>query len=347
MAVTLPNRPYDTPDARMRFFDRLEDAIGRLPEVSSMTVASALPGTGGPQQQVTFAGDPSPARSPAPAAMTMSVGTRYFETIDAPLLRGRTFLPADGATGQEVAIVNERFADVYLADGDPIGKLIRLSGADGQDRNGPWIRIVGVSPAVRQSATDGVPDPVVYLPWRSSPQPTAALIVRTDGAPASLTPPIRELVRQLDPALPVDRALTMTEAMRQVQWNGRISRVLLNGIGTIALLLALVGLYAVTSHSVRLRTRELGIRLALGARRREIAGQVLRRVIWQLAIGLGVGLGATAVFDRLFVTGAMRLTDPVVLLPTMAAIVLVGVAACLWPASRAGRLNPATVLRNT
>ena len=101
------------------------------------------------------------------------------------------------------------------------------------------------------------------------------------------------------------------------------------------------------SHSVGLRTRELGIRLALGARRHEIAGQVLRRAGWQLAIGLAVGLGATAAFDRLFVTGATRLTDPIVLLPTMAAIVLVGAAACLWPASRAGRLNPATVLRNT
>ena len=152
--------------------------------------------------------------------------------------------------------------------------------------------------------------------------------------------------RNYHASLPVDRAMTMAEAMRVVQWNGRISRVLLHGISTIALLLALVGLYAVTAHSVRLRRKELGIRLALGAGRREIAAQVLRRAMWQLTIGLAAGVGATIAFDRLFTTTAMRLTDPVLLLPTMFAIVLVGLAACLWPASRAVRLDPAMVLRD-
>jgi hypothetical protein len=280
-------------------------------------------------------------------AVTLLIGERYFETIGAPLLRGRAFSPTDGTPGQGAAIVNERFATLYLPNEDPIGTLIRLATANGQDSTGPWIRIVGVSPSIRQSAAGGVdPDPVVYLPWRSSPSPTVAIIVRTDANPAALTPAIREAVRRLDASLPVDRAMTMAEAMRVVQWNGRISRVLLHGIGTIALLLAVVGLYAVTAHSVRLRRKELGIRLALGARRRQIAAQVLRRAMWQLAIGLAVGLGATIAFDRLFTTTAMRLTDPVVLLPTMFAIVLVGLAACLWPASRAVRLDAAIVLRD-
>ena len=161
-----------------------------------------------------------------------------------------------------------------------------------------------------------------------------------------LTPAVREAVRALDPALPVDRAMTMTDALRVAQWNGRISRVLLHGIGTIALLLALVGLYAVTAHAVRLRRKEIGIRLALGAGRRAIGLQVLRRALWQLTIGLAVGFGATAAFDRFFTTSEMRLTDAVVLLPAMAAIVLVGIAACLWPATRASRLDPALVLRD-
>jgi predicted permease len=347
MSVTLPDRPYDSPESRNRFVDRFADAVTGLPDVSSIAVASALPGAGGAAQQVTVAGRPIVSAASAPMAVTLLVGERYFETIGAPLLRGRTFSPTDGTPGEGAAIVNERFTTLYLANEDPIGTLIRLATVNGQDSTGPWIRIVGVSPSIGQSSAGGVdPDPVVYLPWRSSPSPTAAIIVRTNGNPAALTPAVREAVRRLDASLPVDRAMTMAEAMRVAQWTGRISRVLLHGISTIALLLALVGLYAVTAHSVRLRRKELGIRLALGAGRREIAAQVLGRAMWQLVVGLTAGLGATIAFDRLFTTTAMRLTDPMALLPTMFAIVLVGLAACLWPASRAVRLDPALVLRD-
>ena len=139
--------------------------------------------------------------------------------------------------------------------------------------------------------------------------------------------------------------MTMTEVLRQARWNGRVSRVLLNGIGTIALLLALVGLYAVTAHSVRLRRKELGIRLALGATQRAVGTLVLRRALGQLAIGLIVGVGATFAFDRLFITSTVRLVDPVVLLPTVAAIVAVALTACLAPASRAVRVDPVFALR--
>jgi ABC-type antimicrobial peptide transport system permease subunit len=172
-----------------------------------------------------------------------------------------------------------------------------------------------------------------------------AIIVRANGDPAALTPTIREVVRQMDPLLPVYRAATMADATRQHEWQGRISRVLLNGIGTIALLLALVGLYAVTAHSTRLRQKELGIRVALGARPREVGSLVLRRALFHIGIGLAVGIGGTVAFDRLLITTAIRLTDAVVLVPTLIVIVVVGLAACLWPASRATRVDPALALR--
>jgi ABC-type antimicrobial peptide transport system permease subunit len=140
--------------------------------------------------------------------------------------------------------------------------------------------------------------------------------------------------------------MTMTEALRQAQWNGHISRVLLNSIGTIALLLALVGLYAVTAHSVRLRRKELGLRLALGATKRAVRALVLQRALGQLAIGLAVGIGATFAFDRLFITPPIRLMDPMVLLPALAAIVIVAMVACLAPASRAARIDPSFALRD-
>jgi putative ABC transport system permease protein len=350
MSITLPNQPYDTAEARNRFFDRLGEALAALPSVSSVTVASALPQTGGPLRQVTIAGRPSVSTASLPGAAVILVGERYFDTIGAPLLRGRQFTRVDGTPGQDSAIVNERFARLLSPTADPIGMLIRVARSDARAGTEPWLRVVGVAPSVRQSALDGIePDPVVYLPWRSAPSTTAAIIGRAQGDPAALLPSIREAVRQIDSSLPVDRAMTGLDAMRQVQWNGRISRLLLHGISTIALLLALVGLYAVTAHSVRLRRKELGIRMALGAGRTAIGTLVLRRAAGQLAIGMAVGIGATVAFDRLFTTTTttgMRLTDSIVLLPTMSAIVVVGIAACLWPASRAVRLDPALVLRD-
>jgi putative ABC transport system permease protein len=345
MWITLPDRPYDTLDARNRFLDRLGETLETLPSVSSVAVANALPGTGGSLQQFTIAGTSLPES--ASRARIILVGERYFDTIGAPLVSGRPFTPIDGTPGQDTAIVNKRFVELFLPNGDPIGTLIRVATAGGQDRADAWLRIVAVAPSVRQSTLGGTePEPVVYLPLRSAPSPTVAIIVRAQGDPSALTPRVRESVRQLDPSLPVDRAMTMTDALRTQQWNGRISRVLLHGIGTIALVLALVGLYAVTAHSVRLRRKELGIRIALGARRGDVGALVLRRAILQLAIGLAFGIGATVAFDRLFVTSGTRLTDPMVLLPAMLAIILVGTVACLWPASRAARLDPVLALRD-
>jgi putative ABC transport system permease protein len=357
MSVTLPNQPYDTVAARARFFDRLEEAVAALPSVSLVAVASALPGAGGPLQEVTIAGQPSSpslVAASVPRAATLLIGERYFDAIGARLVSGRAFMPSDGMPGQDAAIVNQRFADLFLPAERPIGSLIRVAGPQASDAAKPWLRVVGVAPSVRQSAVDGIqPDPVVYLPARSAPSPTMSIIVRAQGDPAeavsdpaALASPIRAAIRRLDPSLPVDRAMTMAEATRQMQWNGRISRVLLDGVAAISFLLALVGLYAVTTHSVRLRRKELGIRIALGASQRDVGTLVLRRVMFQLAIGLAIGLGATAAFDRLFTTTGMRLTDPPVLLASVLAILVVGTVACLWPAARAVRLNPAVALRD-
>ena len=276
MSLVLPNQLYDTPDLRNAFFRRFVETVSALPSVSSASLASVLPESGGPMRQVTLA---TRGRSSDDAAASRAVavlaGERYFETLGLPLVAGRPFNGVDGTPGQEAAIVNERFAARFLPDVDPLGALIRVAGADGDVSAGAWLRVIGVAPSVRQSSQDGIqPDPVVYLPVASAAPPTVAVLVRTNGDPARLTAAVRAALRQLDPQLPLDRAMTMTEALRQARWTARISRVLLNGIGAIALLLALVGLYAVTAHSVRLRRKELGIRLALGATQRAVGALV-------------------------------------------------------------------------
>jgi ABC-type antimicrobial peptide transport system permease subunit len=171
-------------------------------------------------------------------------------------------------------------------------------------------------------------------------------MLRTDQAPASLTLSAREAVRELDPSLPVYRAMPLAEAMRVLRWNERISGVLFNSISAIAFMLALVGLFAATAHSVGQRRREIGVRMAVGAMQWTVGALILRRALFQLGVGVVIGLAGTAAFDRLFITSSSRLTDSAVLLPTVALVILVGAAASLWPATTAARLDPMFVLRS-
>jgi ABC-type antimicrobial peptide transport system permease subunit len=152
----------------------------------------------------------------------------------------------------------------------------------------------------------------------------------------------------MDSSLPMYRAMTLTQALNQLRWNGRISQVLLDGIGAIALVLALVGLYAVTAFACGQRRKELAVRTALGARPRQIGAVMFRRVMLQIAAGIVVGLAGTFAFDRFFTESdaAVRLTDGVVIVPTIVAIALVGLVAALMPVYRAAHSEPITALRS-
>lgn len=345
MSISLPNEPYSTPDDRAQFVSRLEETLSGVPAVSAVAIASALAGGGGPLRQVTIAGRSDDSNGSAASAVVVHTNDEYFDAIGVPLLRGRSFGPGDDASAEPSAIVNERFARSFLGRSEPVGSLIRLSTPAAPATDGPWLRVVGVVPTVRQRQLGIEPDPVVYLPLRTAPPSTLSIVLRTPQDPAALTPSVREAVRHLDATLPVYRAMSMADAMQALQRNRRISVVILNGISVMAFVLALIGLYAITAYSVSLRRREMGIRLAVGARPSKVGALVLRQALFQICVGLTAGIAGTAAFDRAFTATPMRLTDPVVLLPTLIAVVLVGAAACAWPAARAARLDPALVLR--
>ncbi len=348
LSITLPNHPYDTGDGRSRFFDRLHEQIAAVPGVSAVAIASTIPGGGGQSQPITVTGRAEDLGLRSPQALVVMVGDDYFKAIDVRLVRGRTFSAADRG-GEPPAIVNERFAALFFPNEDPLDRAIGVKPPEGSAGDVRSLRIVGVAPSIRQRQTGAIqPDPVVYIPSWMAPPSTAALIVRAAGSPAALTPSIREAVRQVDPALPMYRAMTLTQALNQLRWNGRISQVLLDGIGTIALLLALVGLYAVTAFACSQRRKELAVRAALGAQRRQIGAAMFRRVIHQVAAGIMVGLAGTFAFDRLFTESdaAMRLTDAVVIVPTLVAIALVGFVAALIPVYRAAHSDPIAALRS-
>ncbi len=343
MWVSLPAQKYHTPEDRAAFFDKLIQRFDVVDGVSAISLASTLPIGGAVPQQLSIDGRPLDTGAAPPTVWTVTIGTRYFETMNLPLVRGRTFHDFDGTPGQETVIVNQRFADMFFPDGNVLDRRIRMATAAANE--GPWFTIVGISPSVRQR-TLREPDPVVYLPYRATTAATAAVIARVSSDPNLVTPLLRDELRALDPDLPLYRAMSMDQAMREAGWQGQVSQMLITIIACIALTLSVVGLYGVTAHAVSQRTQEIGVRLALGAQPHEVRSLILGRVLVQLAVGLAAGIGCTLLWDRLLtVQGADRLTNPANLIPVAVLISIVAVAAALWPARRAARLDPVTALR--
>lgn len=345
--VTLPVESYTSTEARTAFFDRLRERIDASPAIASHALASVLPYSGGPQQPVVLSGQ-APVDA-LPTATVVAASERYFNVLEIPLVRGRAFTVLDGMPGREVAIVNQRFVRVFLADMEPIGARIRLGKGEA-----PWIEIVGVATTVRQQQVAGPePDPVVFLPFRTASSPTSVIVVRTKEDPATAISLLRGEVERLDPNLPLYRVMSFEQAVRNALWNGRMSDTIVRSIAVVALVLAVIGLYAVTGHTVERWTRELGLRIALGARSSQIGWLVLRRVLTQLTIGLVIGIGGAIAFDRAFNqssrTGGdeIGMTDPSALALIIVSIVIVAVVACLVPIRRATTLDPVETLRST
>jgi putative ABC transport system permease protein len=341
MWLTLPADSYRTPDTRRAFFERLDGAVGMSPALQSIAYASTLPYSGGAQQPLTVSGR-SFGEMP-PMVSVVSASERYFDILGVPMVRGRAFTAADGRPGDLAAVVNERFVRMFLNNQEPIGARIRVG-----DKEAPWLHVVGVATTVRQQQMPSPePDPVVFLPFRASNPGTAAIIVRTVQDPAPAVSLLRQEVARIDPNLPLYRVMSLEQAMKNAVWNGTLSDVLVKSIAVVALMLALVGLYAVTSHTVAWWSRELGLRVALGATSRGVAWLVLRRMLLQLSAGFALGLFAVLAYDRMFnLETDNRLAEPGALALTMLAIVIVALVACLVPIRRAARVDPLVALRS-
>jgi predicted permease len=343
--MTLPVESYSDPQARTAFFDRLNERIGSSPEITSYALASVLPYGGGVQQPLTISG-----RTLGDAPPTVSVvaaSETYFPVLGIPLTRGRAFTETDGQPGHETAIVNQRFVRMFFPGQEPIGARIRIGKAES-----PWIEIVGVATTVRQQVIGPEPDPVVFLPFRTASSATSIMLVRTTMQdPAAAISLLRSELERIDSNLPLYRVASFEQAVRTALWNGRLSNTLVRSIAVVALVLALIGLYAVTGHTVERWTRELGLRIALGAKASQIGWLVLRRVLMQLSVGLGIGIAAAIAFERAFGDAATRsvtgiaITDPGALALIILAMILVAVVACLAPIRRATSVDPLDALK--
>jgi putative ABC transport system permease protein len=349
--VGVPQSRYPQSGDVIAFFRTLQERVAQLPDVRAVGATRLLPLTGTiGDWTITVDGRPrAPGENPNADWQIATPG--YFEAMGMQLVRGRFITSADHENAPLVAVINEAMADRYWPGVDPIGKRFHLG-----DRDQPWITVVGVSRQVRHNAVVETPRAEMYVPhpqWevattvRPSTMRSMTLVVRTGGDPRALVDHIRRTVRALDPNLPVADVRTLQQVADDSLARPRFTTTLLGLFAALALTLATIGIYGVVSLLVTRRRQEIGIRMALGARRGNILHMVLRRGMALAAIGLVIGLTGA-----LWLTGALTsllygVTRFDLLTFALAPAMLASVAllACVIPAVRAAAVNPVIALR--
>ncbi|HVZ63300.1 MAG TPA: ABC transporter permease [Lacunisphaera sp.] len=334
------------PEAKARVFrDELLDRVRALPGVSGAAFSTFLPFTYGLGGHDLWPEDPAPALREHPATVYYaSVSPGFHELLGLRLRRGRTLSTTDTEQTPRVAVINTAFADLCWPGRDPLGRRFRLW------KDGPWVEVVGVAETAKYVMLSEPPRPFYYVPLTQGATAPLTLVVRSAGDPAALAGPVRAAVHALDAHLPLYDVRTMDDLMRQSIFALlplRMGAVLAGIQGAIGLLLSVMGLYAVVSFGVAQRTREIGIRMALGADARAVIRFVTHEGVRLTGIGLAIGLVLSAVLGlglSRFLYGVAAF-DPVVLPGVTALLVIVAALACWVPARRATRVNPTEALR--
>jgi predicted permease len=342
--LTLDPQRYPTVEERGAFYRRLDERLAGIPTVKG-TIVSAWPRGGGLRPEVSIEGRETAAGAQRPLATYVAIGPRYFDTLETRAVRGRDFLPGERPG---VAIVNERFAAMHFAGGDPIGRRVRFE-ATRESAQSAWMTIVGVAPNIRQHLLEGDPgfDPVVYVPYDAVRLPFATILTRSTSRDAGVTA-IRDAVREVDSSLPVWEVQSLDNELASDRWEINMLTITLGIFATIALGLAGLGLYAITAYTTAQRTREIGVRVALGAATRQVVWLVTRRAAWQIAGGLALGLPGALLIGQLLQgeLDASSAAEPTAYVAVLTMVIGVALVACAIPALRATRLNPVDALRN-
>jgi predicted permease len=345
MRIELPPQRYDSAERRMSFYRQLDEDLATMPGMLA-AIATPAPRMGGPERTVAIEGRDVAGNRRLPRVTTVATGVRYFDTLGIVPRRGRTFTSLDG--GRPVVIVNERFAAMHFPGASALGQRIEI-GPDGPDIGSTgWLTIVGVVPNVRQNEEEVTAfDPVAYLPHTAGPLPNAMILVRSTLDVSVVADSVRRTIRRLDNDLPVFDIARLDDALARERWPLRIFGSMFGAFAVSALALAALGLYAVTAYAVSQRTREIGVRVALGARRRHLWWLVNRRVAFHLSIGLALGLAGAFGLGQILqaILAGVDGRDPATLTAVPVLLVAVAFLACLIPARRAMRLNPVDALR--
>jgi putative ABC transport system permease protein len=332
------------------FIARILSAIGQVPGVEAATVDGCTPlGRTCANTVVQIIGRPELPNEKAPPVLRHYVGPDHFRALGVPLLRGRTFTATDVAGQPHVAIVSAATARRFWPNADAVGQRVWFGGgASAYDYPDSSAAIVGiVGDAVYQPPDEYQYQGDFYTPYGQFTYASRSVMVRTRGDPIAALPAVRAAVRAVDPDLPLYDVRTMDERVGATWAKRRFDALMLSAFATLALLLAASGIYAVVAHAVGERTREMGIRVALGATPRAVVALVVRQGMVLPAMGLGVGVAGALAVTRLLRASLYEVTptDPAVFAATVALLLLCALVACLVPARRATRADPLEAMR--
>jgi putative ABC transport system permease protein len=342
MRLALPPQKYSTSADRKRFLEQLNRRLSEMTVFSAVTMASHVPmDFGAPIREVFVEGtDHAPGEKP-PLISYLLTGARYFETLKLPIVRGRGFHDMDARPGQEGAVVDERFATRFFPNKDPVRRRIRVGA------RGVWYTIVGIARTVAQNGPASELRPIVYAPLEAEPAPDGRAAIIVKGPLAAAVATLRTEVRAMDSELP----LFAIETLEQTRARGRIPARLFStwfgSLAIVALLLASVGVFAITTHSVAQRAEEIGIRMALGADARNVVRMFMHRTLVLLALAMVLGLAGSLALGTLIQSLLQQVGQRDSLTLTIVSVILgsVTLLATWLPARRAARVDPAVALR--
>jgi putative ABC transport system permease protein len=345
MRVDLPATKYKEDAQIVSFYRQATERLAALPGVRSATAINYLPFYSGLGARTGFAieGRPAPRPGEEPSTDVRVTDENYFRTLNIPVIRGRTFTPQEAAEKRPVVVISETLARRHFPGEDPVGKRIAVE----MEPNPPMCEIIGVVGDVRYDKLDGELYPMVYETPAQLTYPAMTFVVRTQGDPLALAAAARREVQAIDSDLPLADVRTLRSWMGESVARTRFGTLLLTVFAAVALLLAAVGIYGVMSYSVAQRTHEIGIRMAMGAQRRDVVRLVVGQGLLLTAVGVALGAAGAFGLTRLM-TGLLygvTATDPatfgVVALVLSAAALL----ACYLPARRAAKVDPMVALR--
>ena len=346
MRYALPGAKYPTPQARSAFHGSVLERVQQIPGVEGAAFISDIFLSATPASTtIRIEGRELSPEDENVEVPLDAVSPDYFKVMGIPLLRGRTFTAADNLDAPQVVLINESMARHFWPNDDPVGKRFRYGG---DESTAPLMTVVGIVTDMRRTGFDA---PVRYETFRPHTQRVVGsltLVVRTKGEPLGMVPPVRAQIRSVDPDQPVFEIASMDQLLGSMVAQRRFSMTLLGTFAALALALGVVGVYGVTSYLVAQRTREVGVRLALGAQPSQVVGMVVRQGMAVAAVGLLVGLIGAVVAGR-FMTGLLYGVSPFDLatLGAVTAVIALATLTANWvPALRAAHVDPLTALRN-
>lgn len=341
MRAVLPDAKYAEPGARLQFVDALHNRLAALPGVRAVGVSNVLPASGNNSSRaLEIEGQPNADAANPPLVDHWLVRPEFLATMQIPLLKGRGFTPADTADSQPIAMITKAAADRHFPGSDPVGRRIKIG-------TSPWLTVVGVSGDVIHDWFGRRNYPTVYRPYSQAPSSCLAIAVRADGDLAGLIPAVRGAVRSVDAAQPLFDVMPMQQAVQERTIGLQYVAAIMGIFGALALVLAVVGVYSLMAFIVTQRTHEIGVRIALGANRRDVLRLTVGQAARMTAVGVVLGLLLSAALSRGLEAALVGVisSDIRVSLGFAAVLIAAAVTAGYVPARRATAIDPIVALR--